>query len=212
MAITKLGSIHTTLNLAIDYILNPIKTDNGRLVETYGCSKSNGTQIANEFMQVRACGTGLGTTLAQHIKQSFKANEITPEEALQIAKETADRLLKGKYQYVVSAHINTENVHAHIIFNNIDMVDYRSFEYLENRDKVSWKNLRRISDEIYKEHNISVIENPKSRGKCYYEWQQDYLGKSWKSQLRHLIDEAIMQSANFEEFLDCRLSLKMNDK
>uniref|UniRef100_UPI004024D003 hypothetical protein n=1 Tax=Ruminococcus bromii TaxID=40518 RepID=UPI004024D003 len=56
--------------------------------------------------------------------------------------------------------------------------------------------------ELCREYNLSVIEKPINPGKCYYEWQQDYLGKSWKSKLRCVIDETIMQSTSFEDFLE----------
>lgn len=202
MAISKLSPIKSTLALAIDYILNPEKTYNGKYTFAYGCSLDS-RDAAKDFLNIRDLGTGKGDVLAQHIKLSFKGNEVTPEEAIQIGVELADKLLKGKYQYVLAAHTNTENIHIHLIFNNVDFENYRTFEYQENRGKVSWENLRKINDELCKEHNLSVIENPQTgKGKCYYEWQQDTLGKSWKSKLRYAIDETIMQSATFDEFLE----------
>lgn len=202
MAITKIGPIKSTISKAIDYILNPQKTENGKYVVAYSCS-ADGKMAEEQFLNVRSFGTGKGDVLAQHIKLSFKGNEVTPEEALQVGQEIADKLLKGKYQYVLSAHTDTNNIHIHIIFNNVDFENYRTFEYQENRGKNSWKNLREINDEVCRKYNISVIENPmKGKGKCFYEWQQDALGKSWKSKLRYAIDEAIMQSSSFEDFLD----------
>ena len=60
-----------------------------------------------------------------------------------------------------------------------------------------------MNDELCREHGISVIENPQNnKGKCYYEWQQDSQGKSWKSKLRFAIDETIMESSSFDDFLD----------
>lgn len=64
------------------------------------------------------------------------------------------------------------------------------------------EKLREINDDVCREYNLSVIEKPINPGKCYYEWQQDYLGKSWKSKLRCVIDETIMQSTSFEDFLE----------
>lgn len=201
MAISKLSPIKSTLSLAVDYILNPLKTNNGMYTNSYACPLS-GELVEEEFFRVRNLGTGKGNVLAQHIKQSFKGNEVTPEEAMKLGMELADKLLKGQYQYVIATHINTDNIHNHIIFNNISFENYRSFEYLENRGKVSWKNLREHNDELCRENDLSVIENPQlGKGKCYYEWQQDKLGKSWKSQLRFAIDETIMQSVDFDDFL-----------
>lgn len=202
MGISKLHPIKTTLRVAIDYILNSEKTENGKLTYSYACDCS-GAGAERDFLNIRACGTGLGNRLAWHIVQSFNEDEVTPEQAKQIGIELADKLLNGRYQYVLATHTNRNNIHNHIIFNNVDMIDYRTFTYQEDRNKVCCQKLMKANDEICKNNNLQIIENPsKSKGKCYYEWQQDYLGKSWKSQLRHLIDEAIMQSANFEEFLE----------
>lgn len=201
MAISKLSPIKSTLSLAVDYILNPLKTNNGMYTNSYACPLS-GDLVEKEFFRVRSLGTGKGNVLAQHIKQSFKGNEVTPEEAMKLGMELADKLLGGKYQYVIATHINTDNIHNHIIFNNISFENYRSFEYLENRGKVSWKNLREHNDTLCRENDLSVVENPKiGKGKCYYEWQQDKLGTSWKAQLRFAIDETIMQSVDFDDFL-----------
>lgn len=191
--------IYSTSSRAVEYIINPDKTDDGLLTYSYACDVNN---IDNDFQKVRNAGTGKGYVLAQHIHQSFQGKEVSPELALQCGIELADKFLKGNYQYVVATHINTNNIHNHIIFNNISFDNFRSFEYQDNRNKCAWKNLRKLNDEICKEHNLNVIINPQEKsGKCYYEWQQDCKGKSWKSKLRFAIDNAIMESSSFDNFL-----------
>lgn len=201
MAITNIHSIKTTLDKSIAYIINPSKTENGIYVNSYGCS-ADCQKATEEFLTIRNMGTGRGDILALHIHQSFKGDEVTPEQAIKIGEELAEKFLKGKFQYIIATHTNTDNIHNHIIFNNVSFTDFRTFQYTENRQKCCWKNLRNASDELCREHNISVIENPKESGKCYFEWQQDIQGKSWKSKLRVIIDETIMESDNFEDFLD----------
>lgn len=199
MAVSSIHPIYSTSSRAVEYIINPDKTDNGLLTYSYACDIKN---IDNDFQKVRNAGTGKGYVLAQHIHQSFQGKEVSPELALQCGIELADKFLKGNYQYVVATHINTNNIHNHIIFNNISFDNFRSFEYQDNRNKCAWKNLRQLNDEICKEHKLNVIINPQEKsGKCYYEWQQDYKGKSWKSKLRFAIDDAIMESSNFDDFL-----------
>ena len=104
MAITKLGSVKTTLSVAIDYILNPEKTENQKYVYCYGCTE-DGKSAEQEFLAIREFGTGKGDVLAQHIKQSFKGQEVTPEQALEIGIKTAERLLKNQYQYIVATFL-----------------------------------------------------------------------------------------------------------
>lgn len=199
MAVSSIHPIYSTSSRAVAYIINPDKTDDGLLTYAYACDVNN---IDDEFQKIRSAGTGKGYVLAQHIHQSFQGKEVSPEIALECGIELAEKFLKGNYQYVVATHINTNNIHNHIIFNNISFDNFRSFEYQDNRNKCAWKNLRKLNDEICKEHNLNVIINPQEKsGKCYYEWQQDILGKSWKSKLRFAIDNAIMESSNFDDFL-----------
>ena len=170
MAITKLGSVKTTLSVAIDYILNPEKTENQKYVYCYGCTE-DGKSAEQEFLAIRDFGTGKGDVLAQHIKQSFVGQEVTPEQALEIGIKTAERLLENKYQYIVATHTDKDNIHNHIIFNNINFENFRTFEWQQNRGGKSWKKLREINDDVCREYNLSVIEKPINPGKCYYEWQ-----------------------------------------
>lgn len=201
MAVTNIHPIYSTLVKAIDYIINPQKTEQGLYTNSYSCSLDS-NQAAKQFLDVRACGSGRGTVLAQHIYQSFHGKEVTPEQAIKIGEELAEKFLKGKYQYIIATHIDKDNIHNHIVFNNISFQDFKSFEYTENRGGKSWENLRKASDELCRENGLSVIENPQpNKGKCYFEWQQDTQGKSWKSKLRNAIDETIMQSENFDDFL-----------
>ena len=117
MAVTHIHSIKTTLGKAIKYILNPDKTENGVYINSYGCS-TDFQKATEEFLSVRSFGSGKGTVLAQHIYQSFQGHEVTPEQAIQIGEELAERLLKGKFQYIIATHTNTDNIHNHIIYNS----------------------------------------------------------------------------------------------
>ena len=106
MATTKLFAIKATEVTALAYIANPEKTDDGRLIFTYGCS-SDPAQASRDFSAVRAGGTGLNTVLSQHFIQSFKPGEITPERALEVGKELCEKFLKGEYQYFLAVHTDT---------------------------------------------------------------------------------------------------------
>lgn len=203
MASTNIHSVHTTLARSLAYISNSVKTENGSLVETFGCSKD--PDIAEkEFLQMADLkGSGRNKVLAQHIVQSFKIGEISPEKALEVGGELCDRLLGGQYQYMLAVHTDKKHIHCHIVFNNVSMENGRTFSYQNDRGKhKSWEKVRSLSDEICKENGLSVIENPeKSKGKSHYEWDMNRLGLSWKSKLKNCIDECIMHSENFDDFL-----------
>ncbi len=201
MATTKIHSIKKTLDKSIDYIINPAKTNNGLLVSAYGCP-DDAKGATESFELVRSVGTGRATILAKHLIQSFKPGEVTPEVAHEIGCQLCEKLLGTDFQYIVATHTDREHVHNHIILNQVSMGDGRSFETLKNRGgKIVWE-IQKISDELCAAHGLSVIKNPKlGKGKSHYEWAKDKEGKSWKSQLKRLIDQTIMESDNFEDFL-----------
>ncbi|MBD5159876.1 MAG: relaxase/mobilization nuclease domain-containing protein [Ruminococcus sp.] len=103
MATTKIFPIRVTEVSAIAYIADEAKTDNGRLIYTFGCDK-NPIQASKDFAQVRTMGTGLSSVLSQHFIQSFSPGEVTPDQALKIGMELCDKFLKGEYQYYLAVH------------------------------------------------------------------------------------------------------------
>ena len=114
-----------------------------------------------------------------------------------------DRFLQGNYQYVLAVHTDKSHTHCHIIFNNTNLYNGLSFTYEHNQGKVkdrSWAQLRAISDELCKEHGISVIE-PKSKGVSHFERDMQKEGKSWKDKLRAKIAEVAFYSKDFTDFL-----------
>lgn len=202
MAATAIHPITATEAKALAYIANPDKTQNGTLIASFACS-NDPNLAAQNFADVRSImGTGRSTCLALHAYQSFKPGEVTPEEALEIGTELAHRITKDQYQFLVTVHTDKDHCHCHIIFNNTNMYNGKSFQYLENRRGLMWKNLRNLSDEICQEHGLSVIENPEmNKGQSWYEWSVDKKNLSWKSKLKYAIDECVSQSIDFEDFL-----------
>ena len=57
-----------------------------------------------------------GNNLAHHLIQSFAPGEVSYEEAHKIGQELADKVLGGKYEYVISTHIDKGHIRNHIIF------------------------------------------------------------------------------------------------
>ncbi len=204
MAITKLFAIKTTEVKALAYIANPEKTDGGRLIFTYGCS-SDPAQASRDFEAVRAGGTGLNTVLSQHFIQSFKPGEITPERALEVGKELCEKFLKGEYQYFLAIHTDTDHTHLHVIFNNVNRKNGRTFETNMNQGKVkerAWKKLIDLSDEVCKRHHLDVIEHPeRTKGKSHWEWDMNRQGLSWTAKLKYTIDQVVKASEDFDDFI-----------
>lgn len=203
MAATSIHSINTTLVRALAYISNEGKTGDGTLLRCFGCHRDP-DKAAEDFKNVvDMVGTGRGKILAQHMIISFKPNEITPEKALLFGQRLCSEYLKDQYQYMLAVHTDRKHIHCHIVFNNTNMENGKSFKTLEDRkNDPDWLRLRTLSDELCKEYQLSVIKDAeKNKGKSWYEWDKNRQGLSWKTQLKFAIDECIMDSNNFEELL-----------
>ena len=112
MAVTKTHPIKSTLKAAIDYILNPEKTDGKLLASSFGC----GLETADiEFAWTREAAGDRGTHLGRHLIQSFAVGETTPEEAHKIGMELAGAVLGGKYEFVLTTHVDKDHLHNHLI-------------------------------------------------------------------------------------------------
>ena len=124
MAVTKTHPIKSTLKAAIDYILNPEKTDGKLLASSFGC----GLETADiEFAWTREAAGDRGTHLGRHLIQSFAVGETTPEEAHKIGMELAGAVLGGKYEFVLTTHVDKDHLHNHLIFNSVSFVDYKKY-------------------------------------------------------------------------------------
>ena len=205
MAATKIFPITATTAKALAYIAADSKTDNGRLISTYMCSREP-DKAAKEFAEVTATGTGRSTVLAQHFIMSFKPGEVTPERAMEIGKELCEKYLKDQYQYFLAVHTDKGHVHLHCIFNNTNLINGLTFETLENRrftekDR-SYNKLRTLADEVCRRHHLSVINHPEqTKGKSHWEWDMNRQGLSWKAKLKYAIDQVIKASTDFDDFL-----------
>ena len=204
MAATKIIEIKQTVGHALRYISDPEKTENGRNILTCMCSHDP-SKAAEDFADITSTGTGQSTILAQHMIISFTPGEITPEKALIVGDKICEKLLGDEYQYYLAVHDDKSHVHIHVVFNNTNLIDGRTFQTLCNQGKVSnrvWNKLRNITDEVCREYGLSVIEHPeKHKGKSHWEWQMNREGLSWKAKLKFEIDEVVKISDSFEDFL-----------
>ncbi len=192
MAYTKIHAITSTVNKAVDYICNPEKTDDSILISSYGCSPET---AAYDFKFALSKTSQSDPNKAYHLIQSFFPGEVSYKEAHKIGIELADKLLEGKYSYIVSTHIDKGHVHNHIIFCAADNVNHNKYHDC----KKTYYNIRRLSDDLCKEHELSVITPGEKRGKTYKEWQAGKSNSSWKETLKSDIDEAIKASATYED-------------
>ena len=144
MAYTKIHAIKATVDKAIDYICNPEKTDEKMFVSSYACSPET---AAYDFKYTLDHCRENSPNKAYHLIQAFAPGEVGFEEAHHIVKELADKLLEGKYSYVVTTHIDKEHVHNHIIFCAADNIEHNKYHDC----KQSYYHIRKLSDELCRE-------------------------------------------------------------
>ena len=198
MAVTKIKAIRGTLSKAIAYILNPEKTDEKLLVSSYGCASET---AAREFEWTRKIAEQKGMNpvriIARHVIQSFEIGEVTPELAHEIGKQFADEILGGKYEYVLTTHIDKDHVHNHLIFNAVDFVDYHAYKSY----KRIYYDMREVSDRLCKENGLSVIPPSQNKGMGYKEYTEAKRGTSWKQKLKQTIDRRVITAKDYDDFL-----------
>ena len=182
------------LHATLSYAENDNKTDRKMYVGGINCSKQN--PYAEMIAVQRRFGLR-GKVVGYHGIQSFKTGEVTPEQAFEIGMETARRMWCDKYQVLVTVHLNTDNVHCHFVVNPVSFKDGTKFQ-----NKIGdHKELRRVSDEICREHGLSVLENSSFYGghkKDY--WRQKAGKKTHRDYLREDVEYCLTFATSPREF------------
>ena len=187
-----------SLQDALDYAANRDKTEQSCFESSYACTLE--TAFA-DMRQTKEQWHKSGGVQGYHLVQSFAAGEVTPELAHQIAKELADRVLGGQYEYVIGTHLNTGHIHSHIVWNSVSCVDGKKYR---SNYKSYVTEIRAVSDELCRKYKLSVIdtENSNHVAKPYAEWLAEKNGQpTWRTAIRQDVDEAIQQSLTWRQFL-----------
>ena len=183
------------------YAMNPEKTQERELISAYECDPQT---VESEFLlSKREYGILTGRqhkndVIAYQIRQSFKPGEVTPEEANRIGYEFAMRFLKSGHAFIVCTHTDKAHIHNHIIWDSVSLDHKRKFRDFFR----SGRAVRRLSDQICAEHQLSVIQHPAGKGKPYNVWLGQAPKLSHRELLRRAIDDALAKNpASFEELL-----------
>ena len=187
-----------SLQDALDYAANRDKTEQSCFESSYACTLE--TAFA-DMRQTKEQWHKPGGVQGYHLVQSFAAGEVTPELAHQIAKELADRVLGGRYEYVIGTHLNTGHIHSHIVWNSVSCVDGKKYR---SNYKSYVTEIRTVSDELCRKYKLSVIdtENSNHVAKPYAEWLAEKNNQpTWRTAIRQDVDDAIRQSLTWRQFV-----------
>lgn len=188
-----------SLQDALDYAANRDKTEQSCFESSYACTLE--TAFA-DMRQTKERWHKSGGVQGYHLVQSFAAGEVSPELAHQIAKELADRVLGGRYEYVIGTHLNTDHIHSHIVWNSVSWIDGKKYH---SNGKSYVTEIRAVSDELCRKYKLSVIdtENSNHVAKPYAEWLAEKNGQpTWRTAIRQDVDAAIQQSLTWRQFLN----------
>ena len=190
MHINKGKTISQCMKARIDYVKNPDKTEDGTLISSYECTPESADHefvlARNEYMSLVG-KQNPNEVIAYQLRQSFKPGEVTAEEANQIGYELASRLLGGDHAFLVATHTDKKHIHNHIVFCATSLDCTHKFRNRWNSSRL----VAEISDELCREHHLSVIENPQNKTVSYDKWQGDQKELTQRDSLRMIIDAAL---------------------
>lgn len=187
-----------SLEDAIGYAANRSKTEQSCYETAFACT------LESAFADMRHTKVRwhkTGGVQGYHLVQSFAADEITPELAHRIAQELADRVLGGRYEYVIGTHLNTGHIHSHIVWNSVSRIDGKKYH---SNGKSYVTQIRTVSDELCQKYGLSIIESSRADAvsKPYAEWLAEQNGKpTWRTAIRQDVDDAIRQSLTWRQFV-----------
>ena len=183
------------------YGLNPEKLG---AVSSYLCDPNTAPAefllVKSQYLAETGRAVSRGALFFQ-IRQAFLPGEVTAEEANRIGYETAMRWTKGKYQFFVCTHTDKAHIHNHIYFNATAFDRSRKFHNFIGSSFA----LRRLSDRVCIEHELSVIQNPCQHSKGRFLHYGQWIGEkppSAKQRVRLAVLAALEKKpTDFADFL-----------
>ena len=189
------------LKRSLDYVMNPEKTQDGRLVGAINC------QVDSAFEQMKATKRMFGKVdkrQGYHIILSFKEDEVNPDMAFEITRRFVEEYLGKSYEAVYVVHDNTAHVHSHIVFNSVSFVDGKKYRY----EKGDWaKYIQPITNKLCQEYGLSIIDvddgSKEKEHESYKDWSEYREGSFvWADMIKRDLDSCILQAGNYEQFLE----------
>ena len=179
----------------LEYAAADDKTEQRHFVSSVNCN----VEIARQQMILtKKQWDKEGGIVAYHGYQSFMPGEVTPGAAHRIGVAMAEKLWGDRFEVIVATHLNTKCVHNHFVINSVSFKD--GYRYYDN--KKSYALMRRISDELCRANALSIVTDPKRRGKHYAEWKAENEGRpTWHSAIREDVDQAVVMSMSFQAFI-----------
>ena len=208
MPIVKSGTIRTTVNCSLAYILNPDKTEDLLYTSSLNCMMNARDAYLNMKMVYEQFPgrsfdepipeKGKARVKAIHYIQSFSPDEnITPEQTHRIAKAFVLKTFGEDCQAAIATHVDKNHIHSHIILNTYSITGQKFNDNMTTRNRV-----REYSDRVCLAFGIQPLQKKETtKGSTYGEWNHKRKGTSWKEKIRIEIDSLIGSVKNLDELL-----------
>lgn len=195
MAITKILARKARLDVGIKYVLNGDKTEDRVLTASLNCDPDREYQ---EMMSTKQAVEKSDGVQYYHMIQSFQPGEITPEQALEIAVEFAEKHLSD-YEVVIGTHVDKHHIHSHILFNSVSVMTGAKYH---SNTRSYYQQVRAISDELCRKHGLSVImRGGFGQSVSYVEWLRQSRGRpTFRSMLEADLKTAIEDANDLGHF------------
>ena len=216
MATTKIWPIHDNLKRVVNYAGNPEKTEWDDLKQTlHYAEKENKTTSTDEkfcfvigvkcnaktaYEEMLEVKNRFGKTdgnVAYHGYQSFQPGEVTPEQCHEIGVKLAQKLWGQKFQVLVATHLDKGHLHNHFVINSVSFVNGKKF----NDNLRTYYEMRRVSDLLCEQNQLSVIKNPKSKTPRNIYFAEKNGEPTKYNLMREAVDKAISMSYDRADFV-----------
>lgn len=209
------GVLHSKdgLSKALDYIVNPEKTNGGELVSGQNINVPNNAY--NEMLLTREMAILAGNQPKQnerfgfHFVQSFSPEDnLTPEQVHEIGLKTMKAYLGESAEFVLATHTDKEHLHNHIILNATNPKTLKKFQ----QSRYQFDELKEISDTVSKEYGCKIIEHSLKNSHKQY---QVYLSKnSYRNEIKKKLKFLIKHASDWNDFKQkaTALGIEVDDK
>ena len=180
---------------AILYAADPGKTERQLYVTGVNCLPATALEEMNATKRQYGKTGGI---VAFHGYQAFAPGETDPATAHEVGVALAQELWGGRFEVVVATHLDKAHLHNHFVVNSVSFADGRRF----HRDAACYRAMREASDELCREHGLSVVESPGRGGARHHaEWRAEREGRpTWRSLVKADVDEAVGRAASMRQF------------
>ena len=187
-----------SLREAVDEALNQDQTERDLFLSAVGCTVES---AFDDMCLIKKMWHKEKGVQGFHLVQSFAPGEASPELAHQIGQEFAQKLLNGKFQVIISTHLNTKCLYNHLVWNSVSLTNGKKYR---SNQKSYITRIRRISDELCKKYHLSIIDTEKSQQAAmpYAQWLAEKKGQpTWKTVIQQDVDAAAISALTWKQFL-----------